>query len=282
MTTPALAVHGRGLVPADEPVLRADDLGVQRGDGIFETARVCAGRVVKLDRHLARLQAGAARMQLAAPDADAWRALAADAVAASGAGDGLLKLVCTRGPEGGPVTAFAMVLPVPPAVIRGREDGVRAVTLTLGIAAGARADAPWLLGGVKTTSYAVNLASLREAEARGAADVVWLSSDGYVLEAPTATVCWVRDGVVHTPPADTGVLEGTTEGLLESLLPDVEFRRTAGRLDDLRAADEIMLVSSVRGVAPVLALDDVPVGAGAVGPVTARLRAAYEAEVARS
>src|SRR5690606_2953038 len=32
-----VAVLGRGVVPADTPILRADDLGVLRGDGVFET-----------------------------------------------------------------------------------------------------------------------------------------------------------------------------------------------------------------------------------------------------
>ena len=48
-----VAVLGRGVVPADTPILRADDLGALRGDGIFETMHVRGGRPWLLDEHLA-------------------------------------------------------------------------------------------------------------------------------------------------------------------------------------------------------------------------------------
>ena len=282
MTSVCLYVIGRGLVDPATPVIAADDAAVQRGDGLFETVRVCGGRAVLLDAHLDRMQRGAARTGIALPARAEWADAAEAAIAASRAGDGLLKLLCTRGPEGGRPVAFAMVSPVAEATVRGREHGVHAVTLGLGVSSSARAASPWLLTGVKTTSYAVNMAALREAQARGFDDAIWVDADGVVLEAPTANVAWVRDGVVVTPPAEeVGVLRGTTldelvarAGLdgLDGLAVEV---RTA-KVDELRDADEVMLTSSVRGVAPVLSLDGVPVGDGAVGPVTAALRAAYE------
>ena len=56
-----VAVLGRGVVDPDEPVVTADDLGLTRGDGCFDSARVvtdAAGhaRVVDLDDHLDHLQ----------------------------------------------------------------------------------------------------------------------------------------------------------------------------------------------------------------------------------
>lgn len=106
----------------------------------------------------------------------------------------MLRLTCTKGPPGGRPVGFALVAPVPSETLSARLHGVSVVTLTLGVPAGVRSSAPWLLGGVKSTSYAVNMASIRAAEAEGAQDVVWVSSDGYVLEAPTATVAWVTGG----------------------------------------------------------------------------------------
>jgi 4-amino-4-deoxychorismate lyase len=281
VTVPALAVLGRGVVPADQPVLRADDLGVQRGDGVFETARVCDGRVFKLGLHLERLRRSASALALAAPSDDEWRTLAAQAVEASGAGDGLVKLVCTRGPvAGGPVTAFALAMPLPPEAVRARENGIDVVTLTLGISAAARASAPWLLGGAKTLSYAANMASIREAESRGAHDAVWLANGGEVLEGPTATVCWVADGALRTPPTTTGILAGTTLAVVAALAPPLAFEVVPGTAADLRHAAEVMLVSSVRGVAGIRSIDGVPVGGGALGPETVRLRDAFEEAVA--
>jgi 4-amino-4-deoxychorismate lyase len=281
VTVPALAVHGRGIVDPAAPVLRADDLGVQRGDGVFETARVAGGRVFKLGLHLERLRRGAAALALDAPRDEEWRALVHQAVMASGAGDALVKLVCTRGPvAGGPVTAFALVLPIPAETIRGREEGVDVVTLTLGVSATARATAPWLLGGAKTVSYAVNMASLREAESRGAQDAIWLASGGEVLEGPTSTVCWVAGGALRTPPASSGILAGTTLTAVTALADPLRYEVTAASLDDLTTADEVMLVSSIRGVAGVRHIDGEPVGDGGIGPHTRRLRDAFEEAVA--
>lgn len=281
MTVPALAVHGRGLVDPTAPALRADDLGVQRGDGVFETARVAGGHVFKLGLHLERLRRSAAALHLPAPHDDEWRALAHQAVIASGAGDALLKLVCTRGPvAGGPVTAFALVLPVPRETERAREQGIDAVTLTLGVSAEARADAPWLLGGAKTLSYAVSMAGLREAESRGAQDAIWLALGGEVLEGPTATVLWVAGDVLRTPPTSTGILAGTTLTVVAALADPLRYEVAPGRVSDLLDADEVMLVSSVRGVAGVRHLDGNAIGDGGIGPHTRRLRDAFEDAVA--
>ncbi|MDQ1711868.1 MAG: 4-amino-4-deoxychorismate lyase [Frankiaceae bacterium] len=278
---PALAVLGRGVVDVTAPALRADDLGVQRGDGVFETARVHDGRVFKLGLHLERLRRSASALGLACPADDEWRALTADVVAASGDGDGLVKLVCTRGPvAGGPVTAFALAMPMPAEAVRARAEGIDVVTLTLGVSAAARAESPWLLGGAKTLSYAVNMATLREAESRGVDDAIWLATGGEVLEGPTATVCWVAGDRLRTPPTTTGILAGTTLAVIAALADPLAFEVAAGTAADLAAADEVFLASSVRGVAGVRRIDGVPVGDGGVGPHTRRLRDAFEDAVA--
>lgn len=275
----SLYVLGRGLVDPTEPVLRADDVGILRGDGLFETLRVQGGRAVLLDAHLDRMDRGAERIGLVVPEREAWAAAAVAAIAAYDEPTGLLKLLCTRGPEGGSPVAYAMVLPTPPATVRGREEGIHAVCLTLGVGSGAKAAAPWLLGGVKTTSYAVNMAAIREAQSRGFDDAIWVGSDGEVLEAPTSNVAWVLDGVITSPPAEeVGVLRGTTlDALLDvARLDGVTVEIRPGHVNELRSAAEVFLTSSVRGVAPVLTLDGVAVSTGGVGPITAALRSAYE------
>jgi 4-amino-4-deoxychorismate lyase len=262
------------VVDATTPVLRADDLGVARGESVFETLRIAGGQAAFLDLHLRRLQRSAERLSIELPPG--WKALAHAAVDAYGAGEGMLRLTCSKGVPGGAPVGFALASPVPPAVVRGRENGVRVVTLTLGVPATLRAEATWLLGGVKSTSYAVNMASQREAEARGADDAIWTSSDGEVLEAPTSTVCWVSGGRLVTPPAEEiGILPGTTRDVALSLL-EIPHDVRRGTVDELRAADEVLLLSSVRGVAPVVELDGRSLPAG---PVTAALRQAFEKRV---
>ena len=264
-----LLLDGMREVDPETPVLRADDLGVLRGESVFETLRIGNGRPAFLDAHLARLAESARRLDIDLPHG--WAELAEKA--AAGVDDGVLRLVCSKGAPGSGPVGFALVTAVPEETRLGRERGVSAITLALGVSADQRAQAPWLLGGVKATSYAANMASIRHARAEGAEDVIWVSTDGQVLEAPTSTVAVVTDGVLVSPPPEVGILAGTTLGAVSGLVP---FEQRPLTVEELRDADEVLLLSSVRGVAPVVRLDGVDRPAGSV---TDRLRAAYEAAV---
>jgi 4-amino-4-deoxychorismate lyase len=263
-----LAVLGTGVVDIDTPLLRADDLGVLRGDGVFETLHVRRREPFQLDAHLDRMARSARLLGLALPARAALVELAGQACAAwPPDAEGALRLVCTRGPEdGGPVTAYATVAPISAVAQAQRRTGVDVITATLGVPVEARGSSPWLLGGAKTLSYAVNMATLRWAAERGAQDVLWVSVDGYALEAPTSTLVWLVDGVLCTvPAAATGILAGTTAGHLLGRAAELGLRADERliRPADLESADGVWLASSVRGLAEVRALDGVPLGPSA-------------------
>lgn len=257
-----VAVLGRGLVPADAPILRADDLGVLRGDGIFETLHIRRGRPWMLHEHLRRMSSSAARLEVALPHPDVLAELI-DVLLADWPADveGAARVVCTRGAEAGSdVTVFATVTTVGPAVVRARREGITVATASLGLAADARERAPWLLGGVKTISYAVNMASQRWAQAQGVDDVLWLSAEGYALEGPTATLIWLDGTTLCTVPAETtGILAGTTaRWLLERA--DVLGYDAGERMitpAELLETDGAWFTSSVRGVVEIRGLDGV-------------------------
>ncbi|GAA1383749.1 aminodeoxychorismate lyase [Catellatospora chokoriensis] len=266
---PVLVVQGRGVVPADTPVLRADDLGVLRGDGVFETMHVRPdghGGVQPwlVDEHLARMARSAARMELALPAESALRELAALACAQwPVAAEGALRLVCTRGAEataatGGPVTCFATVNPIGAATLAARRDGITVTTISLGYPADARTSAPWLLGGVKSLSYAINMASQRWALAQGVDDALWVSADGYALEGPTSTLVWLSGDTLCTVPVETtGILPGTTARHLLDNAGDLGWTAAERMVTpaELAAADGVWLLSSVRGIAELRAID---------------------------
>jgi 4-amino-4-deoxychorismate lyase len=169
----------------------------------------------------------------------------------------------TRGlGEGTPPTLLALLAAVPAETLRQRDEGVSVVSLSLGIPAGFRATAPWLLGGAKTLSYAVNMAAQRHAHAAGADDVVFTSLEGRLLEGPTSTVVWAAGGRLHTPPVETGILAGTTQARLfaRAEADDWPTAVTPGTVEDLRAADAVWLLSGIRGAATVTRLDGVERG----------------------
>lgn len=264
LTRQLVAVLGRGVVPTAEPIATADDVGLVRGDGCFDAMRVLGGGpdavVENLDQHLARFAGSAATLDLAF-DADAWRALIADAVAAwKPVPEAVLKLVLTRGAESTPgvATGFLTITELNlDAMIRARA-GIAVRTMGRGYASDAFADAPWLLGGAKLLSYAVNAAAKREAAKHGDDDALFVSSDGYALEGPTSAVLMLRDGALTTtPPGATGILDSVTarQVLAGAAADGVPARHQLIRTDELVTADGLWMASSIRGVCPVTRLD---------------------------
>jgi 4-amino-4-deoxychorismate lyase len=262
---------GRAVtVPPDRPVLTAFDQGLARGDGVFESVAVVGGTAPHLAAHLARLSRSADLLDLPDVGARIWAQLV-DAVLADWPAEveGACRLFLTRGlGEGMAPTALAVLAPLTPEVLHQREHGISVVSLGLGLPATFRAGAPWLLGGAKTLSYAVNMAALRHAHAEGADDVVFTSLEGHLLEGPTSTVVWAAGGALHTPPLDTGILAGTTAARLLTRAAEAGWPTavTPGSVADLHAADAVWLVSGIRGPAAVHTLDGVPRGDAGLTP----------------
>jgi 4-amino-4-deoxychorismate lyase len=277
-----VAVGGRGLVDPSQPVLHADDEGLSRGRAAFETLRVYGGTPFRLDEHLERLESSAARLGIGDADADAFRRLARLVLDEAALDDAVLRLYLTAGREGGgEPRRVALVAPLPAGLEEMRARGVRLVSLSLGVDPAAFAAAPWLLGGVKSTSYAVNMAAAAEARARGADDAVFVAVDGTVLECPTANLWWRRGRTLSTPSLRLGILAGVTRAALLDLAGRLGYEVVQGAfpLGELASADEAFASSSVREVMPVAALDGVPLGSGPAAP---ELQAALRGEAAGS
>ncbi|WP_142029327.1 aminodeoxychorismate lyase [Arthrobacter sp. SLBN-112] len=273
------------VADASKPQLLVTDLGVTRGDGVFETMLAVGGTVRKMQAHLDRLAGSATALDLDIPDQDAWRRAIAAAVArhrsenppADPSADELVvKLVVTRGVEGAPTpTAWVQASPAGAAARRQRETGIDVILLDRGYDSDVAERAPWLLLGAKTLSYAVNMAALRHAHKQGADDVIFTSSDGRVLEGPTSTVLLAHveksdDGTtvkrLITPQLDSGILPGTSQGALFAAAKAAGWELGYGPLEprDLLDADAVWLISSVRLLAPVNRIDGKEIGTPSV------------------
>lgn len=243
----------------DVPQLRVDDLGLMRGDGIFETVLVVDGQPRELSLHLERLARSAAMLDLPVPDSAVWERVIGQVVDLWRGGQEMaLKLVYTRGVESaGKPTGFALGMPVDPNILRARANGIAVVTLDRGIDAELVSRAPWLLLGAKSLSYGINMAAVREAQKRGADDAIFLATDGSVLEGPTSTVIVAKERTLYTPPANIGILPGTTQaGLFRGAeRAGWSVKVDALRVEDLREADGVFLASSIRKITRVHTLD---------------------------
>ena len=268
MATPVLLLlrdpsrsTGFDVLDPSKPVANALDLGITRGDGIFETITVVDGIPQALDAHLARLERSAALLELPRPFLPAWREAVFAAIDAHpDAPEGFAKLVYSRGIEGTDEPTGWVWLQQSGDFTRERTEGIDVVLLDRGYHSTIAQTSPWLLQGAKTLSYAINRAAAREAKRRGADDVIFVSTDGYLLEGPTATVVLKLDDRFVTPATELGILPGTTQESIFEIAVVNGYHTAYEKLTpaDLERADAAWLVSSVRNAAPIRAVNGVP------------------------
>jgi branched-subunit amino acid aminotransferase/4-amino-4-deoxychorismate lyase len=256
-----LAVTGRGLVEPSEAVVRADDEALLRGRAAFETMRIYGGRPFGLEDHLDRLIASAESIGLPTVARRRLEVLVGLVVPRAERADAVLRLVWTAGPEEGPPSGLALLSAVPAWIEELRPGGARAVSLL-----GVRAAVPWLLPGVKSTSYAVNMAAEAEAKRRGADEAIFVDTEGILLEGTVTNVWWRRGERLYTPSLGLGILAGVTRATLLDLAPVCGYEVEEGEypLGDLLGADEAFTSSSVREVMPLVEVDRRQLGRGPV------------------
>lgn len=280
-------VDGR-LLPSDGPHLSAFDRGFQLGDGVFETLRVRGGHPTELDEHLARLRRSADGLGIDLP-ATTLRSIPGgiaelvDAEGLGGAdGDASIRITVSRGAihvrgllpadEVVAPTVVVQAWPVVPPSPGHLERGLRLVTSAV------RRDPENPVVSLKTTSRADYVYARLEARHAGADDALFLTIDGHLSESTSANIFLVREGELATPSLDCAILPGTTRSWILRWAASVGLRPAEARLraDDLAAADEAFLSSSVAGVLPVTSFDGEPIGEGQPGEWTLRARADRE------
>jgi len=274
----AVREPGEALVPVT-------DHGLLYGDGVFEGIRVYGGRLFRLELHLARLARSARALGLALPGGvEAMRTIVLETARALGRPDAYVRLVVTRG-EGAlgidPATCPAPRVFCIVDEVRLYPEEKRSRGLDLATASLRRPGPDVLDPRVKSLNYLNSVLARMEARRCNADEALLLNGHGAVAEASAANVFVVASGVLRTPPASDGALEGITRRSVLELAERTGLPselRSLGRMDVL-AADEVFLTGTGARIVPVRSLDGVAIGAGAPGPVTRALDTAFTALV---
>ena len=235
--------------PVAEATVSITDDGFLRSDGAFEMLKLYEGRPFGMVDHLDRLDRSAAGIFLEYDRPTFEREIDA-LIEAHGKHDAALRLVLTRGGR-----RIAIIEPLPEF-----RHGLRL--------SGVRYQSTIVLTHLKTLSYAGNMRATRLAQRDNADEALLIEPDGTVLEAPTSTLFWVdKDGNLHTPELDTGVLASITRERIMRIVPVTED--AACNLSDVLGATELFLASSLREVQGVSSLDGLEYACP--GPVTQKV-----------
>ena len=250
------------LMRAGEATIPAGDDGLIRGDGAFDAFPVVDGRPFARAAHLDRLERSCAALALACPreqiesDIEVLLGRATDGYA-------VIRIVLTRGGH---------------RICRLESRGdpseltkpVRLLPVTY--------DPSVVLSGVKSLSYGANMLASRRATAAGYDEALLVGSNGVVLEGPTCSIFWVRDGRLRTPALETGILASITRRVIVESMPVEEGSYPLG---DLEGAEEAFLASTARLGQPIAAVGDVSLPA-APGPQTEQAQQAIARAMAES
>jgi branched-chain amino acid aminotransferase len=274
-----VAIDGAILTP-EQAKVSVYDRGFLYGDAVFEVLRTYGGRPFALGEHLARLRRSAGRVFIAMPVDDATLGREVEAAIAAARGDGssesYVRIVVTRG--SGPLSLdpdtathplrVILVEPVVPPARAAYLHGIAVASIPT-----RRVVDDTAAAGAKVTNYLSSLLALREAKSRGAQEALVVDARGHVVEGASSNVFVVKGGGLATPPESAGILAGITRAHVLGAARDLGIPVVERDLmpDDVYAADEVFITSSIRELVPVARVDDRTIGTGAPGPVSRAL-----------
>jgi branched-chain amino acid aminotransferase len=123
-------------------------------------------------------------------------------------------------------------------------------------------------------AYVNSALARKEATDGGFDEAIMLRENGLVSEGSAENIFMVRDGVLITPTASEGILEGMTRRSVMELAVELGIKAEARPIEksELYVADEVFLSGTACQVAWVASIDKRTIGTGEIGPITKRLQ----------
>lgn len=273
------------LIPRSQAVIPVTDYGFLYGFGLFETMRAYHGQVFRLDRHLRRLTRSAEILGLAEGIPDLTGAVR-ETIRVNRLSDARIRITVSIG-EGGMVpdpgtcrkpTVLILAGPYQPYSEPVYERGFEVITSSI------RRNSQSPLSRLKSANYLESLLAKQEAKKTGADEALCLNEKGLVAEASMSNIFLVCDGSLLTPKEDSGILPGITRETVLELADRLKIGFSERDISPEEAfqAEEAFLTNSLLEIMPLTKLDGQPIGSGRTGPVTQKLRAAYQKLVLES
>ncbi|MFG0247972.1 MAG: D-amino acid aminotransferase [Phycisphaeraceae bacterium JB051] len=270
MDDPTVYLNGEFL-PLSQAKVSVLDRGFLFGDGIYEVLFYHRGKPIAAADHIARLKHSLNEVGIAYPQEDLL-AISNELVAKQQLTDAKVYWQITRGaeavryhipkPDTKP-TVFVMAEYEKPVDIDAGPAAVKTITLP---------DLRWHRCDIKSLLLLPNCMAKMQAKQAGCAEAI-LHRDEVVTEGTSTSLLIVKDGKLVTHPANHWILGGITRLNLIAIAKEhgIEVCEQTFTVQDMMAADEVMLGGTTTLVAGVTHVDNTPINDGKVGPITRQL-----------
>jgi len=264
------------LVDATKAVVPASNPALLHGVGLFETLRSYDGRPFRLEAHIERMKASAAKLNM--PVAEAIEKVpeaVAEVMEANRLRDARIRF--TVAPPGQVAPADKPMLLVAAQETAGYPLELYERGMTVYACTDYRQSRHDPLAGHKTTSYFSRLLVLRDGQDRACGEALWFTPENLLAEGCISNVFLIKDHRLRTPPLDTPVLPGITRALVIELARQAGIEADEGpcTVEDLLGADELFLTNAIMEVMPVTRVEQKTIGNEHPGPITKQLASAY-------
>jgi D-alanine transaminase len=272
-------VNGQ-YMPYGQAAVHAEDRGFQFADAVYEVCEVKGGRLVDETRHMQRLRRSLGELRIPQPMSDAaWSRVLRETIRRNRVVDGLVYLQVTRG--AGPrdfLFPSDEIVPTVVCLARAVSPHRLAASAEAGIAVKTMPDIRWGRCDIKTVMLLPAVLAKQEARGDGAQEA-WLVDDmGHVTEGASSNA-WIVDknGRLVTRQIDHAILRGVTRTTLIDVLEreGIALVERPFTVEEAKRAREAFITSATNGVMPVVRIDGQPIGNGAPGLLTQRLRAEF-------
>ncbi len=275
---PSLAcLNGQFLAP-EVATIPIWDRGFLFGDAVYEVFRIYGGRCFLEREHRERLIHSLAQIKLDGVDIDRLMDRVHETIRRTNLQDGTAYVHLTRGsaPRSHAFPEPA-VEPTELIVVRPYNDAAMTTLRQSGASIYSQPDLRWGRCDIKSTNLLANVLALEEAKRRGGLEAVLVDHEGLVTESTHTSLLWVRNGILQGTPDGPEILPGTTRNLTIALAQDLglSFEPVRVTLDQLIAADEVVLAGTTTEIMGVVRIDEQSIGTGQPGPITRQLQQAF-------
>lgn len=239
----------------------ADDRGLLFGESVFETVAFHGHRAVLWEGHMERLKRAAHAFGWEAPAEDLLASECARLLTASSWPKSIIRITLTGGSGGSGYWPAAVqsnrrivqIRPWPERIERQQQQGIQCIISPF------RLPMPWAYSGLKHGSRLLQTRAAADCRARGAEEAVLLDQEDRFAEALSSNLILVMDGQLLTP-GDVEV-EGVGLAWLKQVM-GTDLQTGSSSFRDVAALEEMLVINSVGGIRPVIAIEDHPLPCG--------------------